>query len=99
LFLGYANLPIAFGAFFGGPIGAAIFNDIMCEGAVKRPDGLLDLDPQANANGWILLIAIALGSAVAMWIYNLIIRKRPSWLPYFDLWEWLDKRRAKKAAA
>jgi len=99
LFLGYANLPMAFGAFFGGPIGAAIFNDIMCEGAVKRPDGLLDLDPQANANGWILLIAIALGSAVAMWIYNLVIRKRPHWLPYFDLWEFLDKRRAKKAAA
>jgi len=98
LFLGYANLPMAIGSLVGGPVGAAIFNEIMCKGAVKRPDGLLDLDPNANAKGWILLIVIALGSAVAMWLYNLVIRKRPNWLPYFDLWEYLDKRKAKRAA-
>jgi dipeptide/tripeptide permease len=76
LFLGYANLPVAIGALAGGPVGAAIFNEVMCAGAVKRPDGLLDLDPDQNALGWMILMAIGLGSALAMWSYNLWLRRQ-----------------------
>jgi proton-dependent oligopeptide transporter, POT family len=70
LFLGYANLPMAIGSLIGGPVGAAIFNEIMCHGSTKRPDGLLDLDPAWNAAGWILLMAIGLVSALSMGFYN-----------------------------
>ncbi|MBN2495537.1 MAG: MFS transporter [Deltaproteobacteria bacterium] len=38
LFLGYANLPMALGALSGGPIGALIFNEIMCKGATTHLD-------------------------------------------------------------
>jgi len=78
LFLGYANLPMAIGALIGGPAGAAIFNEIMCRGAVKRPDGLLDLDPSANAAGWLLLMGIGFVSAISMWLYNMWLRKHPA---------------------
>jgi dipeptide/tripeptide permease len=70
LFLGYANLPLAIGSLFGGPVGAFIFNDIMAKGATKRPDGLLDLDPTQNALGWMVLMAIGLASALSMWLFN-----------------------------
>ncbi len=70
LFLGYANLPMAIGSLVGGPVGAWIFNDIMCRNAVKRPDGLLDLDPASASTGWLLLMGIGLVSAASMWIYN-----------------------------
>ncbi len=78
LFLGYANLPLAIGSLFGGPVGAYIFNDIMARGATKRPDGLLDLDPTQNALGWMVLMAIGLASALSMWLFN----------------RWLEKQRA-----
>ncbi len=58
LFLGYANLPLAIGALAGGPVGAIIFNEIMAKGAVKRPDGLLELVPAKNMLGWVILMAI-----------------------------------------
>jgi dipeptide/tripeptide permease len=77
LFLGYANLPMAIGALVGGPAGAAIFNEIMCHGAVKRPDGLFDLDPTWNAAGWLLLMGIGFASALAMWLYNWWLRRNP----------------------
>ena len=51
LFLGYANLPLAIGALAGGPVGAAIFNEIMAKGAVKKPDGLLELVPAPEHAG------------------------------------------------
>ncbi|MBI5488230.1 MAG: MFS transporter [Deltaproteobacteria bacterium] len=70
LFLGYANLPTAIGSLVGGPVGAAIFNEIMCHGATKRPDGLLDLQPAWNAAGWSVLMAIGLLTAAGMWQYN-----------------------------
>ncbi len=70
LFLGYANLPLALGALFGGPVGAWIFNEIMCKGAVTRPDGLLELVPANNAAGWLILMAIGFASAISMWFYN-----------------------------
>jgi hypothetical protein len=48
LFLGYANLPVALGALIGGPVGAAIFNEVMCRGATRTFVYLNDLDPFAN---------------------------------------------------
>lgn len=76
LFLGYANLPMAIGSFFGGPVGALIFNEVICRGAVKRPDGLLDPDPFWNTVGWVLLMGIGFVSAFSMWLYNRWLRKQ-----------------------
>jgi dipeptide/tripeptide permease len=70
LFLGYANLPLAFGSLAGGPVGALIFNEVMAHGATRRPDGLLDLVPSQNALGWVILMAIGFLSAMSMWIFN-----------------------------
>jgi dipeptide/tripeptide permease len=77
LFLGYANLPLAIGSLTGGPVGAFIFNEIMAKNAVTRPDGLLELDPTANAMGWIILMAIGFLSALAMWLFNRWLEKHP----------------------
>ncbi len=77
LFLGYANLPMAIGALTGGPVGALIFNEIMCKNAVKQPDGLLALDTAHAAMGWGLLMGVGLVSAALMWLYNLWITKSP----------------------
>ena len=70
LFLGYANLPLAFGAMLGGPVGALIFNEIMAKGATTRPDGLLQLVPANNAAGWLILMAIGFLSAGSLWLFN-----------------------------
>jgi dipeptide/tripeptide permease len=70
LFLGYANLPMAIGSILGGPVGALVFNEIMCHGATRRPNGLLQLDPRWNAGGWILLMTIGFGAALGLWLYN-----------------------------
>ena len=77
LFLGYANLPMAIGALIGGPVGAAIFNEIMCKNSVVLENGLLDLDPTWNAMGWIILMGIGLVSAFSMWQYNNWLRRNP----------------------
>jgi len=82
LFLGYANLPLAFGSLAGGPVGAVIFNEVMARGAVKRPDGLLELVPSQNALGWMIFMGIGLISAVSMWMFN----------------RWLEKQEAKEKA-
>jgi dipeptide/tripeptide permease len=70
LFLGYANLPLALGALFGGPVGAFIFNEIMAKGATRKPDGLLELVPANNMLGWLILMAIGFLSAFFLWVYN-----------------------------
>jgi dipeptide/tripeptide permease len=76
LFLGYANLPMALGALAGNPIGAVIFNEIMCHKAVKLENGLLELDPLWNSMGWIILMAIGLFSAFCMWLFNRWLKKQ-----------------------
>ncbi len=83
LFLGYANLPLAFGSLAGGPLGAVIFNEVMARGATKRPDGLLELVPSQNALGWIILMGIGFVSALSMWLFN----------------RWLEKQEPKQKAA
>jgi dipeptide/tripeptide permease len=70
LFLGYASLPTAIGALVGGPVGAAIFNEVMARDARTLDNGLLELDPVNNAIGWLILMAVGLASAMGMWWYN-----------------------------
>jgi proton-dependent oligopeptide transporter, POT family len=70
LFLGYANLPTAIGSFVGGLLAPVIFTDIMCNGATKLDNGLLELQPHAAATGWMILMAIGLASAASMWFFN-----------------------------
>ena len=76
LFLGYANLPMALGSLVGGPAGAWLFNKVMCAGAVKQANGLLQLDPKAAATGWIILTLFGLGSALSLWFYNRWLQKQ-----------------------
>jgi dipeptide/tripeptide permease len=78
LFLGYANLPLAFGSLLGGPVGAFIFNEVMAKGATRRPDGLLDLVPSHNALGWLILMGVGLASALSMWLFNRWLEKQPA---------------------
>lgn len=77
LFLGYANLPMAFGALSGGFGGAFIFNEIMCKNAIKLPSGLLDLDPTWNAIGWLVLMSVGLLSVFFLKLYNRWLEKNP----------------------
>ncbi len=81
LFLGYANLPMAIGALTGGPVGALIFNEIMCKNAVKQPDGLLNLDTTYASMGWGILMGVGLFSAAMMWLYNRWVTKSPMLAP------------------
>lgn len=76
LFLGYANLPLALGALFGGPVGAYIFNEIMAKGATTKPNGLLELVPANNALGWIILMGIGFVSAASLWLFNLWLERQ-----------------------
>ena len=77
LFLGYANLPMALGSITGGPVGAYIFNEIMARDAVTLENGLLQLDPVANATGWLVLMAIGFASALAVWLFNRYLMRHP----------------------
>ena len=78
LFLGYASLPMAIGAIIGGPVGAFIFNEIMCKNSTKLDNGLLDLDPTWNMAGWLILMSIGFASALSMWIYNRWLKAHPA---------------------
>jgi len=78
LFLGYASLPMAIGAIIGGPVGAFIFNEIMCKNSTKLDSGLLDLDPTWNMAGWLILMSIGFASALSMWIYNRWLKAHPA---------------------
>jgi dipeptide/tripeptide permease len=81
LFLGYANLPMAIGALVGGPAGAWIFNGLMCRGATRLPNGLLELSPASAASGWLLLTAIGFASAASMWLYNRWLERQAAAVP------------------
>ncbi len=82
LFLGSANLPMAIGTLVGGPVGAWLFNEVMCRGAEKvmQPGGkfLLKLDPKSAATGWIILTAFGLLSAASMYAYNAWLKRQPA---------------------
>ncbi|MBN1335152.1 MAG: MFS transporter [Deltaproteobacteria bacterium] len=70
LFLGYANLPMAIGSLLGGPVGAVIFNEVMCRNATRLDNGLLELDRVAATQGWCILMGVGLVCAAAMWAFN-----------------------------
>lgn len=70
LFLGYAQLPMGFGAIVGGPVGTFFFNHYMCRHAEKLPSGLLQLDPFFATSGWLILGGFGLLSALSMFVYN-----------------------------
>jgi dipeptide/tripeptide permease len=82
LFLGYANLPMAIGSLIGGPVGAWIFNEIMCRNAQKvileNGKSLLSLDAKAAATGWVILTAFGLLSAASLFAYNAWLKKHPA---------------------
>ncbi|MGV8039657.1 MAG: MFS transporter [Thermoanaerobaculaceae bacterium] len=78
LFLGYVNLPMAIGVIIGGPLGAAIFNRIMCHNSRVVESGLLELDPLWNTVGWLLLMGVGLLSALSMWLFNRWLEKHPA---------------------
>jgi hypothetical protein len=79
---------MAIGSLVGGPVGAVIFNNVMARGAKEIPmvsaDGkparLLELDPAAATEGWLLLMGIGFASVLAMWLFNrwLAAQERPS---------------------
>ncbi|MBI4704657.1 MAG: MFS transporter [Deltaproteobacteria bacterium] len=83
LFLGYANLPVAIGALAGGPVGALVFNELMCRGATPAGAGLIELDPVRNSLGWIVFAAVGLATALLMWAFN----------------RWLERQIAREATA
>lgn len=78
LFLGYANLPLAIGSLTGGTVGPIIFNEVIAKGATRRPDGLLELVPGQNAQGWLILMVVGLASALSMWVFNRWLEKHPA---------------------
>lgn len=79
LFLGYANLPMAIGALVGNPVGAVLFNEVMCRNAgtvqIDAKTTLLNLDPFWSGMGWVILMSIGLLSALSMWLYNRWLHK------------------------
>ncbi|MCL1893245.1 MAG: MFS transporter [Holophagaceae bacterium] len=75
LFQGYSNLPMAIGSIVGGPVGAWIFNGVMCKGSTKLDNGLLQLDPGQATTGWVILASCGFASAIGMFIYNWWITK------------------------
>jgi len=82
LFLGYANLPMAIGALVGNPVGAVLFNEVMCRNAsvvlLDEKSSMLNLDPFWSAMGWGILMSIGLLSALSMWFYNRWLIKKTS---------------------
>lgn len=76
LYLGYANLPTAIGALVSGWIGAYLFNEVLCGGAVKRADGLLDVDSSAAMITWSALAGIGLLTALSIWVFNVWLEKK-----------------------
>ena len=75
LFQGYSNLPMAIGSIVGGPVGAWIFNEVMCKNSIKLENGLLQLDKGQATTGWVILASCGFASAISMFIYNWWITK------------------------
>lgn len=70
LFQGYANLPMAIGSIIGGPAGAWLFHAVMCKGATRLDNGLLQLDPHQATLGWVILATFGFASAFSMFLYH-----------------------------
>ena len=44
----------------------------------KLDNGLLELDPQWNTTGWLVLMGIGFVSAFLMWLYNRWLKAHPA---------------------
>jgi POT family proton-dependent oligopeptide transporter len=70
LYLGYANLPIAIGSFFGGPLGGRLFERFVSEPA-KAGEAV---NPAAM---WLIITAIGVASMLGLAVYDrLLVRSR-----------------------
>ena len=79
LFLGYANLPMAIGSLVGGPVGALIFNEVMCQGRDHaRPTACSSWCRRRTPLGWLILMAIGFVSALACGCTTAGSRSTPS---------------------
>jgi proton-dependent oligopeptide transporter, POT family len=70
LFLGYANLPLAIGAFLGGIGAPLVLNWVMLRHAQPGPGKLLELDPAHATLGWLILMSAGLASAGGLWLFD-----------------------------
>ena len=68
LYLGYANLPIAIGSIFGGPLGGRLFERFISEPAQAGEA----VNPLAM---WLIIAAIGVVSMVGLWIYDRVLVK------------------------
>jgi POT family proton-dependent oligopeptide transporter len=75
LYLGYANLPIAIGSFFGGPLGGRLFERFVSEPA-KAGEAV---NPAAM---WLIITAIGVASMLGLAVYDrLLVRSRAQTKP------------------
>jgi POT family proton-dependent oligopeptide transporter len=68
LYLGYANLPIAIGSFFGGPLGGRLFERFISEPAQAG-------DPVNPLAMWLIIAGIGAVSMAGLWIYDRVLVK------------------------
>jgi dipeptide/tripeptide permease len=68
LYLGYANLPVALGSIFGGPLGGALF-----ERYISTP--MKEGRPTNSMAMWLIIAAIGLVSMTGLAIYDRILVK------------------------
>jgi len=68
LYLGYANLPIAIGSFFGGPLGGRLFERFISE-PTKAGEAI---NPVAM---WLIIAGIGVASLLGLAVYNRVLVK------------------------
>ena len=68
LYLGYANLPIAIGSFFGGPLGGRLFERFISEPAKAGET----INPVAM---WLIIAGIGVASMVGLAVYDRMLVK------------------------
>ena len=74
LYLGYANLPVALGSIFGGPLGGALF-----ERYISTP--MKEGRPTNSMTMWLIIAGIGLVSMTGLAIYDRLLTPRPRLKP------------------
>jgi MFS family permease len=76
LYLGYANLPIAIGSFFGGPLGGRLFERFISE-PTKAGEAI---NPVAM---WLIIAGIGVVSMLGLAVYDrVLVRSRTPTRPF-----------------
>lgn len=70
LYLGYANLPVALGSIFGGPLGGALF-----ERYISTP--MKEGRPTNSMIMWLIIAGIGLVSMTGLAIYDRLLTRKP----------------------